>query len=165
MLCCLTLSQYIATGRTKILSSVYPVLLQDVYDMLWKLKPSHFIKCFRPPLFLHNSCSWDSIPKEAMDLLNKLHFTFYRILFATPRTTCIPSQLCESGSLTMEMRVNKRKLLFFHHIMNLNNETLAHTIATIQDNLQYPGLIRECRKLLLSFGLLDIDPFKYSKPS
>ena len=45
------------------------------------------------PFLLHNSETWDNIPKEAIDMLEKILLSFLRTLLKTPRTTPIPSLL------------------------------------------------------------------------
>ena len=93
------------------------------------------------PFVLYNSEVWDSIPSEAFDLLNKIHLTFLRMILKTPISTPIPSLLWETGSLDMETRIIKRKLNFYHHIHNLDDKSLAKSIAKVHKELKYPGLI------------------------
>ena len=42
----------------------------------------------------------------------------------------------------------KAKLLFLNHLLGLPDESLASQITRAQDTNSYPGLIKECRKLL-----------------
>ena len=49
--------------------------------------------------------------------------------------------------------------------MNLDKKTIARTFAEIQHSLNYPGLVKECRELLISYGLGDKNPADFSKKS
>ena len=121
----------------------------------------NFELCVVPYLLL-NSETWDNIPKEALKTLNKLHYMFLRYLLATPSSTCIPLLLWDTASLTMEMRINQRKLSLYHHLMNLSDNSLAKAVAKQQDLKSYPGLISECRTLLIHLGLTN-SPQNYTK--
>ena len=48
--------------------------------------------------------------------------------------------------------------------MNLDVNSLAHSVAVVQDRFGYPGLIRKCQDILVSIGLHDANPVHYSKP-
>ena len=115
------------------------------------------------PFVLFNSEVWDHIPSEAMKLLNKIHLTFLRTLLKTPITTPIPSLYWETGSLDMLSKVEKRKLTFYHHIVNLDDSALAKKFADIQDKNNFPGLIAECKLLLRKYELSDLIIDDYSK--
>ena len=78
---------------------------------------------------------------------------FYRYLLATPRSCPIPALLWETGGLLMKNRIAKKKLLFYHHLINLPEDTLAFEVAKTQDTLSYPGLIGECKTLIEEYEL------------
>ena len=105
------------------------------------------------PFLLNNSSVWGDIPKAAMDQLENLQNTFYRYLLATPVSTPIPALLWETGGLTMAHRVKMRKLLFYHHIVNLEDSAVANKVATIATQAGFPGLIREYLELCSVFNL------------
>ena len=84
------------------------------------------------PFLLYNSEVWDHIPTEALKLLNDFQLKFLRSLLKTPRTTPIPSLLWETGTLEMNERIDKRKMMFFHHVQNLDENSLARKFAQIQ---------------------------------
>ena len=54
----------------------------------------------------------------------------------------------------MELRIDQKKLMFFHHILNLPDKTLAKEIALIQMKFNYPGLITEL--LMTKYNLPDM---------
>ena len=62
----------------------------------------------------------------------------------------------------MEHRIALRKLMFFHHLINLPEQSLAYQIASVQNTLGYPGLIGEC-KALLDLYQIDSYPEQLSK--
>ena len=86
---------------------------------------------------------------------------FYRYLLATPRTCPIPALLWETGGLLMEHRIAQKKLLFYHHLINLPETSLAYEIAATQTAMCFPGLMMECAKLMESYKLSDAK--SYSK--
>ena len=53
----------------------------------------------------------------------------------------------------MEHRINKKKLMFYHHLMNLSEDTLAAEIARTQETLSYPGLVMECKTIIEEYDL------------
>ena len=114
------------------------------------------------PFILYNSEIWDSIPKVAIEKLEKIQLLFLRILLKTPKTTPIQSLLWETGSLDMESRINIRKLNFYHHILNLDDDAVAKQLAKSQVNNNFPGLMDECKTLLRKYDIED-EPTKFTK--
>ena len=102
---------------------------------------------------LHNSETWTNIENKTLGVLEDIQLMFYRNMFATPRTCPIPALLWEAGGMLMELRIDKKKLLFFHHILNLPDKSLAKDIAETQIEYNYPGLVTECLKLMEKYNL------------
>ena len=115
------------------------------------------------PFLLFNCEIWDHIPSEAMKHMERVHLTFLRNLLKTPISTPIPSLYWETGSVDMISKINQRKLTFYHHVMNLEERSLAKVIAKIQLKNKYPGLMLECEELLKEYNLYDKEPESYSK--
>jgi len=113
------------------------------------------------PFILNNSETWTEIGKQSIEILDNLQLTFLRSLLRTPKTCPIGSILLDTGSILIFHRISQRKLMFYHHLINLPNHSLAYQIAKIQENLGYPGLIRECTGLLKQYSLES--PHKLSK--
>ena len=44
--------------------------------------------------------------------------------------------------------------MFYHHLMNLPEDSLAYQIAHLQDSLAFPGLIAECQSLFEIYGFM-----------
>ena len=105
------------------------------------------------PYILNNSETWNSLPKTALDLLEDLQFQFLRNILATPRTCPTPSLLWETGTMSMENKIIKKKLLFFHHLHHLSEDSLAWQICQTQSKLALPGLVQECESLIDSLEL------------
>ena len=63
--------------------------------------------------------------------------------------------------MLMENRILKKKLLFIHHLETLPANSLAHETYNIQKRFHLPGLVQECRDILLDFGLINV--CQYSK--
>ena len=105
------------------------------------------------PYLLNNSSVWGEVPKKALEILNNLQNNFYRNLLGTPRSTPIPALLWETGGLTMVSRINKMKLLFYHHLMSLDCDAVASKVARNATQNGYPGLIREYIELCMQYNL------------
>ena len=101
------------------------------------------------PFLLNNSETWDYIPQEAMDILQKVRNTFFCALMGTPiKGTPKPSLLWETGSLSIRMRIVEKKPNFYYHLKNLKKSSLASRILDIQEKCNFPGLSKECKELL-----------------
>ena len=71
------------------------------------------------PYVLNNSDTWDYIPKEAMDMLEKLENTFYCHLLGTPRKgSPQPSVFWEIGQVPLKYKIMEKTLIFYHHVMS-----------------------------------------------
>ena len=105
------------------------------------------------PYLLNNSETWDNIPPKALKILDDLQNQFLQNLLATPRTCPTPSLMWETGTISMGNKIIKKKLLFYHHLSHLPEESLAKEVAQIQSNLALPGLILECAALVCDMGL------------
>ena len=66
----------------------------------------------------------------------------------------------------MEHRVAQKKLMFYHHLINLPEGSLAHEIAATQMAMSYPGLVMECKTLIEFYQLPDaktLSKFQWKK--
>ena len=113
------------------------------------------------PFLLNNSSVWADIPQAAYNQLEDLQKTFYRYLFATPISTPSPALLWETGGLTMRNRININKVMFYHHLMSLDESAVASRVAIVADMAGYPGLMREYQSLCSELDLPS--PAKTSK--
>ena len=95
------------------------------------------------PMVLNNAGVWTDIGQDTIDKLNKIRNVFLCHLLATPRTTPLPMLNWDSGCLPMEYRIMEEKLSLGFHISNLNPETLANQILTIQKKYNFPVLMRK----------------------
>ena len=59
----------------------------------------------------------------------------------------------------MNHRIVQKKLLLLHHIANLEDDSLAKQVYTIQSKLLLPGLVQECQKYLVQFEVIDLTKF------
>ena len=89
----------------------------------------------------------------------------YRTLLRTPKSTPPPALVWDMGGISMKLRIIKNKLMFIHHIINLENTSLAKQIQNVQKQYFLPGLTKECREIILKFKLPNIldDDVKISK--
>ena len=96
------------------------------------------------PFLMNNSETWTEIDKEAIAQLENIQNRFLRRLLATPT----PSLCWETGTSTMINRIILKMLTFYHHLLHLDDNSLAKQIFNIEEKLSYPGLVKECRELM-----------------
>ena len=84
------------------------------------------------PSILSNAETWVDIDENSIKILNNLQNMMFRYLLNTPRSTPKPFLLWELGSLSMENRIIKQKLNFFHHLVNLPDSSLAKEMVNVQ---------------------------------
>ena len=99
------------------------------------------------PFLFHSSECWMEVPKESLAALNSLQEMFLRTLLAAPKTTPIVALYWEVGMPLAENRIINNKLLFFHHVVNLDQASLAFRVyqeqrRNIWNNI--PSLTKEC---------------------
>ena len=58
--------------------------------------------------------------------------------------------------MLMELRIDKKKLMFFHHLFNLPDKALAKEIAVTQIRFNFPGFMTECQELMVKYNLPDV---------
>ena len=100
------------------------------------------------PFLMNNSETWTEADKEAIAQLENIQNRFLRRLLATPWSTPTPSLCWETGTSTMINRIILKKLTFYHHLLHLDDNSLAKQIFNIEEKLSYPGLVKECRELM-----------------
>ena len=105
------------------------------------------------PFLLNNCETWVDISRESIKMLDDLQQMFLRYMFGTPRTCPTPILLWESGSFMMEHRIAQKKLMFYHHLINLPKGSLAYEVTQIQDILGFPGLVQESKLLIEKYEL------------
>ena len=86
----------------------------------------------------------------------------FRNLFAVPVSTPTPLLRFDLGSLTMQERVDQKKLNLLHHLKNLDSKSLAAEMFELQRKYNFPGLVSECRILFKTYNLPNIADEKLS---
>ena len=113
------------------------------------------------PMLLFNAECWFGIDKSATNTLENMQYSFLRSILGTGTGCPLPLLLSETGMILMELRVLKKKLIFLHHLTHLGEDTLAHEILSVQNNLDLPGLVSECKDFLNHHQISDLS--EYSK--
>ena len=91
----------------------------------------------------------------------KLQYDFLRHLLSVGSGCPIPLLLSETGTLMMEMRILQKKVLFLHHLKNLQETSLAKKVYRAQKRMNLPGIITNCSFFLAKFDLHDLKSFTY----
>ena len=115
------------------------------------------------PMLLYNSETWLEIGNDVVVELEKMQYSFLRYLFAIGNGCPLPLLLSETGTILIELRILKRKVLFLHHLENLPEESLAKQVYNAQTRMCLPGIIHECSEFLAKFGLSDLKQFSKSQ--
>ena len=111
---------------------------------------------------LNNCSSWLEMRKEDMDTLVKLQNLFYNTLLGVKNCPAL-SMLWDLGALTIQMRILKEKLMLYHHISNLSEESLAYKILNIQEQMNLPSLRNEVKMFLSKYNVIDVKSFNKLK--
>ena len=114
------------------------------------------------PMLLNSAGTWIGMKRKTLKELEKLQLKHLRVSLAVVTGTPIPLLYLQTGTMTMQSRVMKMKLIMLHHVASLPENTLAHASYEAMVNHDLPvGLAAECAPLLNEFGIADIK--KYTK--
>ena len=116
------------------------------------------------PSLLNNCQTWVNISETSIKNLENLQNDMYRTLLAVPRTSPLPSLCWDFGGIQMRFRIIMKKLDFLWHLVNLENDTLAKEILTVQKDHNLPGLVSECTEWIQTYDLPNIMQEKITKP-
>ena len=108
------------------------------------------------PSLLNNADTWVELNEASVSKLDNLQNAMFRNLFGVPASTPIPLLRFDLGCLKMEERINQKKLMFLHHLKSLKSDSLAGEIFELQTKYGFPGLVTECRKLIIKYKLPNI---------
>ena len=77
-------------------------------------------------------------------------------MFAVPNSVPNPALRSELGCLSIEERIDSRKLNFLFRVKTLDSSSLANEVYEVQRKFNFPGLVQECRKLLTKYELPNV---------
>ena len=115
------------------------------------------------PSLLNNCENWIQISDDSIEKLEDLQNTLYRMLLSVPRSTPVASLAWDLGGVKMKYRIIMKKLLFLHHLVGLDDQSLAKQVLSVQDHHDLPGLVTECKDLIVKFKLPNILKIRKSK--
>ena len=84
-------------------------------------------------------------------------------LLATPRTTPKVAMYWELAAPLAENRIIESKLRFYHHLVCLDNDSIAFKVHQCQRRLSVISLTSECRKYLAQLNISESEIKCYSK--
>ena len=99
---------------------------------------------------------WVEIESASIKRLEDMQNMMFKNLFAVPHSVPTPSLRSDLGCLEMEERIDKRKLNLLFHLRNIETSSLANEIYDMQKLYNFPGLVSECRKLIVKYRLPNI---------
>ena len=96
--------------------------------------------------------------KSDLDRLVRLKNLFLNTLLNIQKCP-IPIILMDLGIMQMPLRIQKEKLILYHHISCLPDESVASKIMKVQQELNLNGLAREVSAFLVKNEILDAREF------
>ena len=111
------------------------------------------------PKLLYNSECWQEITPCTVQVLEDLQLQFYRCLLAVGSGCPIPALYFETGGKLMKYRILQKKLLFLHHVATLPDEALAKEVFQVQEELNLPGLLQDCKDFIIMAGITNFSSF------
>ena len=102
-------------------------------------------------MLLNNADTWTDLNEEAWKELNSIQHQFLRALLELHVSTPKPILCWDTATLTMENRVNLKKLNFGVHLKKLGKDSLAK-----QDKNRWPGLCKEVKEICRLWNLENI---------
>ena len=86
------------------------------------------------PSLLANAESWTEIPTDCMQSFESIQNLLLQKIFSVPKTTPNAALRWDTGSISLEMQINKKKLLFLYHLIKMDEKSLAKEIFEVQVN-------------------------------
>ena len=115
------------------------------------------------PFLFSNSECWIDIPKKAVNILTSVVCSFLRSLYSTPKSCPIMALFWDTGTLLVPNYIILKKLLFYHHLLQLPNTALAKQIMNKQKEEKSEfGFVSECESFLSELDIEE-DPSTFSK--
>ena len=114
------------------------------------------------PSLLANAETWTDISPTSIQSLEDIQYLLLQRIFNVPRTTPHAALRWDTATISIEMQIAKRKMLFLHHLINLDENSLAKEIFDVQQADNLPGLVSECKALIKQLKLPNIFEKKVS---
>ena len=116
------------------------------------------------PMLLYSSEVWADISPKVIKILDDVSSLFLTNLFGVSRRGCPTVSLyLQTSTFKMEIKILLRKLIFYHHVMTLPEESLTRNFADEMKRNEYPGLVNECETVFNEWKISNVH--SYSKLS
>ena len=79
---------------------------------------------------LYNSQAWCNLTKQELVALRTVQMKFLKRIFHAPSSTANSITMLETGSLPIEIEINKRQLNFLHHVLSQENNDPVKMVYT-----------------------------------
>ncbi len=110
------------------------------------------------PSFLYNIEAFATFTNEELTLLENIQAKMLRDLLEVPISTPYLPLLLETGMWTMEGRVDYKKLMLYHHIINSPDERLLKNLIVTQTKMNREGTWYHTITLILQkYRLANVD--------
>ena len=110
------------------------------------------------PFLLHNSSTWMEIKNSDMQRLVKLQNLFLGILLNIQKCP-IPLMMWDLKVLKIPLRILKSKLLLYHHLCTLPEDSVAQKILFLQKSLNIKGFYNKVSSFLVENEIVDVSSF------
>ena len=110
------------------------------------------------PKLIHNSETWVGILKKIIKILDDIFIYFSRIIWRTSSGSPIPNFFWITGCYRMTNIILQKKLEYYHHLANLESDSLGGVFFDIQaeNDLDGPNLKKEVDEHIRVIGFSDL---------
>ena len=105
---------------------------------------------------LHGVEAYPTITKEELNELERMQGRIIRDLVEVPPTTPYNALLLELGLPTMKARVEYRKLMLYHNLVNSDEKRIARKVVEVQREMDRNGTwLSGVQKIMKNYGIED----------
>ena len=115
------------------------------------------------PMLLFSCEIWPELPKKTLKSLDTITIKFLRVTLGLGKKSGpIASLYWSTGTYFMSNRILKAKLMFIHHLANLP-EGLGKDFYNVQNSLELPGIVSDCKVYLEEWNLGNVEHYTKSQ--
>ena len=115
------------------------------------------------PFLLNSAETWISLGKVGINILNEIHDQFLWKILKISKSCPKPLMYFDLGQKLMKYRVMKKKLLFVHHLSQLEKDSIPFLLYNEQKLKNLPGLLFEVKDMLNNLSMTLSMMEKYTK--
>ena len=165
----------VAQSVVSTINKIYGIAYNTIFEILVKIEdvrsevPGAFNTALKIwemavlPTLLNSAECWMEIPHKALEKLNKLQETFYRVILKAGKCCPIPGLYWFTGGIFMKNKIIMKKLMFLHHLIKLKKTSLVSEILEVQKKMEFPGLWLEAMEHLRNLDINVAELYELNK--